>query len=111
MQNGHAEEESVTSSPFTTVIRDRLILVERAACAIERGAGDADIFDLRLQLIDLLGLIHRNPSIEAASQDLYDAAAAYAAHGLESASAVRQLGLLREARLRLRARLTEARTS
>ena len=101
----------MTSSPFSAVIRDRLILVERAAHAIEQGAGDADIFDLRLQLIDLLGLIHRNPSIEAASQDLYDAAAAYAAHGSESKSAVRQLRLLREARLRLRARLTEARTS
>jgi hypothetical protein len=101
----------VTSSPFSAAVRDRLILVERAAHAIEQGAGNSDIFDLRLQLIDLLGLIHRNPSIEAASQDLYDAAAAYAAHGSESASAVRQLRLLREARLRLRARLTEARTS
>jgi hypothetical protein len=63
----------VTSDPFSAGIRDREILIERAAMPSSKGAGDADIFDLQLQLIDLLRLIHRNPSIEAASQDLYDA--------------------------------------
>jgi hypothetical protein len=101
----------LTVSPFSAAVRDRLILVERAAHAVEQGGGDPNVRDLRLQLVGLLGLIDRNPGIEAASQDLYEAAAAYARGGSAITSAVRQLRLLTEARLRLRARLSEARAS
>ena len=59
--------------------------------------------------VDILGLIERDPGIEAATDDLYEAAAAFLAEVTASTPLARHLRLLREARLRYRERLSGAR--
>jgi hypothetical protein len=93
----------VTAAPFPGLV-DLLILVERAVTAIEQGGGEADLRDLKQRLIDVLALIERDPGFEMAGQDLYDAAAAYAAKEADTTLTPRHLRLLREARQRYRSR-------
>jgi hypothetical protein len=90
---------------------DLLAQVERAAVKFEQGGQKIDLHDLRAALIDVLGLIERDPGIEAATEDLYDAAAAFLPDVTASTPLARRLRLLREARFRYCERLTGARTS
>jgi hypothetical protein len=99
----------MTPNGFVAAREDLLVRVERAAANIEQGERENDLHDLRLALIDILGLIERDPGIEAATDDLYEAAAAFLAEVTASAPLARPLRLLREARLRYRERLTGAR--
>ena len=99
----------MTPNSFVAAREDLLVRVERAAANIEQGERENDLHDLRLALIDILGLIERDPGIEAATDDLYEAAAAFLAEVTASTPLARHLRLLREARLRYRERLSGAR--
>ena len=99
----------MTPNSFVAAREDLLGRVERAAANIEQGERENDLHDLRLALIDILGLIERDPGIEAATDDLYEAAAAFLAEVTASTPLARHLRLLREARLRYRERLSGAR--
>ena len=99
----------MTLNGFVAALEDLLERVERAAASIEQGGGENALHDLRLALIEILGLIKRDPGIEAAADDLYEAAAAFLADVTASTPLGRRLRLLREARLRYRERLTGAR--
>jgi hypothetical protein len=90
-------------------LADLLAQVERAAMTFEQGGREIDLHDLRAALIDVLSLIERDPGIEAATEDLYDAAAAFRPDVTASTPLARRLRLLREARLRYCERLTGAR--
>jgi hypothetical protein len=57
-------------------LADLLAQVEHAAMKIEQGGREIDLHDLRAALIDVLSPIERDPGIEAATEDLYDTAAA-----------------------------------
>ena len=92
-------------SSFAPSLEEMLARVERAAQAIEQGGQEIVLHDLRLALIDVMCLIERNPGIEAAAQDLYDAASAFASDAQQSK---RRLRVLRDARVRFRERLTRA---
>jgi hypothetical protein len=99
----------VTPNGFVTAREDLLVRVERAAASIEQGGRENDLHDLRLALIEMLSLIERDPGIEAVTDDLYQAAAAFRADVAASTPLARRLRLLREARLRYRERLSGAR--
>ena len=99
----------MTPNGFVAAREDLLVRVERAAANIEQGERENDLHDLRLALIDILGLIERDPGIEAATDDLYEAAAAFLAEVTAGTPLARPLRLLREARLRYRERLSVAR--
>ena len=101
----------MTSNGFVAALEDLLVRVERAAASIERGGRENDLHDLRLALIEMLSLIERDPGIEAATDDLYEAAAAFLADVTTSTPLARRLRLLRDARLLYRERLTGARPS
>ena len=90
-------------------LADLLAQVERAALTFEQGGREIDLHDLRGALIDVLSLIERDPGIEAATEDLYDAAAAFRPDVTASTPLARRLRLLGEARLRYRERLAGAR--
>ena len=90
-------------------LEDLLAQVERAATKFEQGGREIDLHDLRAALIDILSLIERDPGIEAATEDLYDAAAAFRPDVTASTPLARRLRLLREARWRYCERMTGAR--
>ena len=98
----------MTSNGFVAALEDLLERVERAAASIEQGGRKNDLHDLRLALIEMLSLIERDPGIEAATDDLYEAAA-FLADVTTSTPLARRLRLLQDAHLRYRERLTGAR--
>ncbi|MET0742687.1 MAG: hypothetical protein ABWY78_04890 [Microvirga sp.] len=68
-----------------------------------------DLRDLRILLIDVTGLLRRDPGIEAAADDLYAAAAALVTdNAVGSQPIARKLRLLEEARRRFCGRLSGA---
>ena len=96
-------------------MQESLDYVERALARLEEGAGaETEAHNIRAYLINTLELIDRDPGIEAAADDLYATAAAFAVghgpdgdHGPER----RDRRVLREAFLRLQDKLAGARPS
>ncbi len=90
-------------------------VLEFLACAIARihhGEGaESALREVRSFLLDLLGLVERDPGIEVAANDLYEAAAALvSAHASRSpAPDARRSRLLRDAARRLGIRLAARR--
>jgi hypothetical protein len=75
---GPAPGEPVRAAfgPFEAMKRERLGFVERAALRIAQGDGaDAALRELGAFLLDLLLLVERDPALELAADDLYEAAA------------------------------------
>lgn len=98
----------------TDVIDQMVGLIEPALSAIEQERGESELRDLqallRELLADFIGLIERHPGVEAATADLYAAAAALVRdNGAGSEPSPRKLRLFREARRRFHERLTAAR--
>ena len=107
---GCAEAERLVTPNAFSAARDELLTgIERAVAAIEQGGKSAELHNLELMMFDVLRLIERDPGIETATQDLYDAAARFALDPTWSVPLVRQQRLLRDARARYRERLTGAR--
>src|SRR5688572_1816599 len=61
---------------FSEMIAERLESVELAVTWIAHSATDGDLRDLRLLLVDVTGLLRRDPGVDAAVDDLYEAARA-----------------------------------
>ena len=99
----------MTPNAFSAARDDLLTGIEQAIGAIEQGGGEAELNGLWLLMLDVLRLIERDPGIETAAQDLYDAAARLSAGRGGSVPLARQHRLLRDARARYHERLTEAR--
>jgi hypothetical protein len=100
----------VTQS-FAATMQDTLEYVERALARIEKGDGaETEVHNIRAYLVNTLELTERDPGVEAAADDLYATAAAFAAgHGQPDHSPERRdRRLLREAFLRLRDKLADA---
>ncbi|KAA2235419.1 hypothetical protein [Salinarimonas soli] len=98
---------STFSSAFPDSMDDKRAAVLEAIARIEDG-GPADLQGLREDLVVITSLIRRNPGIEAATEDLYEAAAAVHATGSDDADGARRLRLLREAAARWTERLGQA---
>ena len=99
----------MTPNAFAAAREDLLTGIERAIGAIEQGGGEPELHSLWLLMLDVLRLIERDPGIETAAQDLYDAAARLAVGPGGSVPLARQHRLLRDARARYHERLTGAR--
>jgi hypothetical protein len=90
-------------------IDERLERIGPIVTRIEYGGGEADLHDLRLHLIDVIGAISRDPGVEAAMEDLYDAALALVKDGPVGLQPMaRKRRLLRDAHQRFRVRLKVA---
>ena len=91
-------------------------LIEAALEGLERGGNEGELANLqsvlRQLLIDLMHLLERDPGIEAAAADLYDATSVLirdTAAGSQRSS--RTLRVFRDSRARFRDRLVAARPS
>jgi hypothetical protein len=94
---------------FAETIDDRLRAIGLLVDCLVRESGKDDLHDLRVLLIDVTGLLKRDPGIEAAADDLYAAAAALVIDSTIGAQPIaRKLRLLKDARLRFCNRLTGA---
>ena len=94
---------------FEETIRERIEAVELVVTVIAQEGREASLHDLRVLLINVMGLLKRNPGIESAADDLYAAAAALVTDSsVGSQPIARKLRLLRDARDRFCARLPSA---
>ena len=99
---------------FAAAIAQTLEYVERSLARIQEGDGaETEAHNIRVYLVNTLELTHRDPGIEAAADDLYAAATAFVVgQGRpEDGSRRRDARILREAFLRLRDKLADARPS
>jgi len=106
----------MSSKTVSPTLDEVLGLVEPAVAGIEQGQGATELLEmeqlLRRALVDLLRLIRRDPGIEAAAWDLYDAAAALVRdHGAGEMPMARKRRLLKDAHGRFRERLSSALSS
>ena len=94
---------------FAETIDERLAAIERIVALLTEDGGQADLRDLRVLLIDVIGLLKRDPGVEAAVDDLYAAARCLVVdRGVGSQPQARKLRLLRDARQRFHDRLIAA---
>jgi hypothetical protein len=106
---GKPEQGALDKHFLTAATNAAFNLAEQAIRAMEDGAqADAALRQLWASLLELKHLRASDPGIRMAAQDLYEAAAAIAAHKGAGAGFVdlRLWRLLKEAQGRLRARLT-----
>jgi len=106
-----AEGEMAPMNPktFEETIRERIDAVELVVTLIAQEGKESGLHDLRVLLINVMGLLKRNPGIESAADDLYAAAAAVVNDSsLGSQPMARKLRLLRDARERFCSRLPGA---
>ena len=106
----------MTNRTFSNVTDKVLVLIEPALEGIRRGGTERELADLqsslRQLLVELMRLLERDPGIEAAVADLYDAAAAFVRDtGSGSQPSSRILRIFRQARMRFQDRLVAARPS
>lgn len=112
---GDAEAERAAASlrrtPFEAAKQDRLGFVQGAIAQIARGEGaPAALREMSAFLLDLLTLVERDPALELAADDLYEAAAMLAADRRAGPNALdpRRWRLLKDAARRFRLRLDAA---
>jgi len=99
----------MTPKTFEETIRERIEAVEVVVTLIAQEGRENDLHDLRVLLINIMGLLKRDPGIESAADDLYAAAAAHvkdSSAGLQPMA--RKLRLLKDARERFCSRLPGA---
>ena len=94
---------------FAELITERQQAIEFVVARIAQHAESADLRDLQVLLVDLTGVLRRNPGIEANADDVYAAAAAVVRDRRAGSQPVkRKLRLLKDASQRLRERLAGA---
>ena len=99
----------MTPGTFASALGHLLGRIEQAAIYIEQRGTELDLHDLRSALIDVLSLVQRDPGIETATADLYEAALALVGDAPGGPPIARRRHLLRDARVRYRERLSQAR--
>jgi hypothetical protein len=103
------EVTAMTHTSFAETTNERLTAIELVVVRIARGGDQSDLRDLRVLLIDVMGLLKRNPGVEAAADDLYAAAAAVAMDThMDWQPATRKRRLLTDASLRFCGRARRA---
>jgi hypothetical protein len=96
----------MTHKTFPESLDERLESIELVVASIAHQGEKADLRALRVQVLGVVGLLKRDPGIEAAADDLYEAATALVLDGpVGSQPLARKLRLLKDARLRFRERL------
>jgi hypothetical protein len=105
------QSRTIPGSAFEATKQERLGFVERAIARIAQGDGGADaaLREIGAFLLDLLTLVERDPGLELAADDLYDAAVMLARESRDSAVAdARRWRLIKDAARRFRERLDAA---
>ena len=69
----------MTETTFENAVDEMVGRLHSILLTIQQGGGEEALCSLQQQLIDLMGLVERNPGIEAAIGDLYAAAEALVA--------------------------------
>ncbi|MDR7038442.1 hypothetical protein J2X36_003206 [Methylobacterium sp. BE186] len=92
------------------MLKERMEGIEQSVSRISEGSDPAvEAEHVRANLIDVLGLLGRNPGLDAAADDLHGSVRALiTADANEAGMATRRVRLLQEAHLRFRARLEAA---
>lgn len=100
----------MTETTFENAVDEMLGRLHPILLTIQQGGGEEALYSLQQQLVDLMGLIERNPGIEAATGDLYAAAEALVADRAACSQPIaRKLRLLVHAHQRFRDQLAAAR--
>ena len=94
---------------FAERIDERLAAIEHVVASLAESSTQTNLRDLRVLLIDVIGLLKRDPGVEAAADDLYGAAMALVVDSAVGSQPLpRKLRLLRDARQRFHDRLLGA---
>jgi hypothetical protein len=97
---------------LTEAIDEALRAIDSALSRIDETADtSAGLNDVRSHILSILWLVERNPGIEAAADDLYQAAAASMRATADAGGASRHRRILSDASARFRARLALAAAS
>lgn len=100
----------MTETTFENAVDEMVSLLHPILLTIQQGGGEEALYSLQQQLIELMGLVERNPGIEAATGDLYAAAEALVADRAAGSQPIaRKLRLLVHAHQRFRDQLSGAR--
>jgi hypothetical protein len=101
---------AMTETTFENAVDEMVGRLHPILLTIQQGGGEEALYSLQQQLIDLMGLVERNPGIESATGDLYAAAEALVADRAAcSLPITRKLRLLVHAHQRFREHLSAAR--
>ena len=99
----------MTEATFENAVDEMVGRLHAILLTIQQGGGEESLYRLQQQLIELMGLVERNPGIEAATGDLYAAAEALVMDRAAcSQPMVRKLRLLVHAHQRFRDHLSAA---
>jgi hypothetical protein len=101
---------AMTETTFENAVDEMVGRLHSILLTIQQGGGEEALYSLQQQLIELMGLVERNPGIEAATGDLYAAAEALVADRAACSQPIaRKLRLLVHAHQRFREHLSAAR--
>ena len=94
---------------LTEAVDEAIEAIEAILAQLDRTPdSEAGLGDLRSQILSILWLVERDPGIEAAADDLYNAATAVVRVVDDGDSGVRHKRIMNEANLRFRERLRTA---
>ncbi len=100
----------MAETTFENAVDEMVGRLHSILLTIQQGGGEEALYSLQQQLIELMGLVERNPGIEAATGDLYAAAEALVADRAACSQPIaRKLRLLVHAHQRFREHLSAAR--
>ena len=99
-----------TAAIFEARKRETSDFIAGAAARIQSGHAQAALREMRASLLDMLALFDRNPGLEMAADDVYEAAVALASVGLSEAGGedVRLRRILKDAHRRFELRVGSA---
>jgi hypothetical protein len=94
---------------LTEAVQEAMSTIEGILSQLERTPdSEGGLGDLRSQILSILWLVERDPGIEAAADDLFNAAAALVRVVDDGDSGVRHKRIMNEANVRFRERLRTA---
>jgi hypothetical protein len=100
----------MTETTFENAVDEMVGRLHPILLTIQQGGGEEALYSLQQQLIELMGLVERNPGIEAATGDLYASPEALVADRTTCSQPItRKLRLLVHAHQRFREYLSTAR--
>ena len=102
----------MTHKHLAEALEETMSFIERALDRITRNEGaEAELHNVQAYVLNILELVDRDPGIDAAADDLQNAARFFVVGLIDQGDAPRRGRLMREAYLRFHDRLTVARPS
>ncbi len=102
----------MTQKHLAEALEETVSFIERAIDSITRNEGaEAELHNVQAYILNILELVERDPGINAAADDLQNAARSFVIGLVDRGDAARRGRLMREAYLRFHDRLATARPS